>query len=446
MAHTTVSEPSRGWGQSIAVRVWLPWLFLVLVLVCRLPLWTSMFLGDFKVYYSGGQWLAQGQPVYDMMVHTGGTPPDLPFTYPLFAAVLAVPLGWLPFPAAVAIFLTMSVAALIGSCYLAARAIPAIAGRASVWSTRELVAMILAAGLLLGPVVSMLYLGQVGSILMFLVLADFLLLRRSQGVLTGIAAGIKVTPLVFVALYAASRKWRQVIVAALTFLITVAIGWIVQSAQAKAYWTQLLFDTSRVGDTDRPDNVSLLGVLTRADPATAKQIWLPLAVIVFLAGLYLATKWFKRSQLIAVLVMGLIIVIISPISWTHHLVWLVIALPVTVALAVRGFRQRDRLSGYFCTLTVALMLFVSVINPDTIGYRMVGAHTNSGFGYELLTGLYLLVTMMTLIAFSLALRIYPPAVNNPPEEANGLIGDGPVDDLMAASVQAPALSMQASES
>ena len=402
-----------------------------------------MFFGDFKVYYSGGQWLVQGLPLYEMTAHVGGKPPDLPFTYPMFAAVLAVPFGWLPLQVATWIFLAISVAALIASCLLVARRLPGIAGRTSTWSTRELVALMLAIGMLMGPVVWVLYLGQVGSILMFLVLADFLLLKRSQGVLTGIAAGIKVTPLAFVALYATGRKWRQVIVAGVTFLITIAIGWVVQPEEAKAYWTQLLFDTSRVGDTNRPDNVSLLGVLTRANPETAKQIWLPLAMIIFFVGLYMATKWFRKSQLIAVLMLALTIVIISPISWSHHLVWLVIAVPVLLALAIRGFRQRDRLSGYCCAFTAGVTLIVSFSNPDTVGYHMVTAHTDSGFVYELYTGMYLVVTVLMVTALSIALRVYPtPTPTDSPPAATA--EDRQADQLIASVPHT--LSMQSSES
>jgi len=55
---------------------------------------------DLLVYQYAGQWLLDGLSVYDLRDPVN----DLPFTYPPFGAVAAVPLSWLPASLAAALW------------------------------------------------------------------------------------------------------------------------------------------------------------------------------------------------------------------------------------------------------------------------------------------------------------------------------------------------------
>lgn len=382
-----------------------PWLMLVFVIVVQLKIWLQPWWGDFKVYYSGGQALREGFPIYELIVHVTGQYDQLPFTYPVFAAVLIVPFTLLSEGWAALAFSALSMAALVATCFLVARVLPRIAGRNLFWSTRELTVVILACALMMGPVLWTFYLGQVGALLMFLVVADFLLLRKRQGVLVGLAAGIKVTPGVFIALYLMAREWRKAAVALGVFAATVVIGWLVQPDQAFGYWTGYLFDTSRVGDAARPDNTSLLGVLTRLT-SSPRQIWLPIALVIFVAGLYLAYRWYRKVPLIAVLVVALTVIVVSPISWSHHLIWLALVLPVLVALTIRAHRQRDRAVWYACLAASILVLVSTWARADSAAEML--RHDGLDFGpqYQILATTYLVCVLMVLVAFAFALRLY----------------------------------------
>lgn len=55
-------------------------------------------------------------------------------------------------------------------------------------------------------------------------------------------------------------------------------------------------------------------------------VWIGLAVIVVAIGLWQARRSYGRgTPLAAVLTVGLLSTVISPVSWPHHLVWLPLA-------------------------------------------------------------------------------------------------------------------------
>ncbi|MCB8808895.1 glycosyltransferase 87 family protein, partial [Escherichia coli] len=71
--------------------------------------------------------------------------------------------------------------------------------------------------------------------------------RWPTGLLIGIAAGIKLTPLVFGLYFLATGNWRGLRNMALGFVGTIAFGFLVLPKESIAYWLQLLPDTSRIG-------------------------------------------------------------------------------------------------------------------------------------------------------------------------------------------------------
>ena len=82
-----------------------------------------------------------------------------------------------------------------------------------------------ALALLTLPVRYTLHLGEVNLIVAALAGGDLLRRRDGgwwQGIATGIAAGIKLTPLIFIAYLAITRRFRAAAVAAAVFTVTVA--------------------------------------------------------------------------------------------------------------------------------------------------------------------------------------------------------------------------------
>jgi alpha-1,2-mannosyltransferase len=196
----------------------------------------------------------------------------------------------------------------------------------------------------LDPVSLTLLLGQVNLILMFLVLFDLSLADRSRwkGIGVGIAAGIKLTPAFFVLYLLLTRRLRAAAVAVATLAATVAIGFIALPGDSIRYWGGIFLDSSRVGAPQNVRSQSLRSVLVRwlhtshgIEPA-----WILLSGAVAVAALGLAMWAHRRGEeLLAICVCATGALLISPITWQHHWVWVV---PALLWLAQRAWQTRSR--------------------------------------------------------------------------------------------------------
>lgn len=277
---------------------------------------------DLAVYRFGGRSVLDGIGLYVAGDPTTG----LPFTYPPFAALLMVPIALLPAVVAASAWAVASVLALAGTLTVFLRSGGSSAGLGRVVAITGL-------ALLLEPVWASLSFGQVNLFLMLAVSLDLLRPeRRWAGVLVGVAAGIKLTPLVFVVLLVLVGRRTAAGRAVVTFAATVAVGFVAMPSAAVSYWTDVLWDPSRVGGVEFTSNQSVPGVLTRllgAEPPTL--LWLAIAGPLSLGILLVAAVWWRRGARDLGLCLGAISMLLaSPISWSHHWVW---AAPIALVLA-----------------------------------------------------------------------------------------------------------------
>jgi alpha-1,2-mannosyltransferase len=339
------------------------WLVAVLVLAARLVVAVPGRFGDLAVYrWAGGVVWRDGALYVETYAGPGADHP-LPFTYPPFAAMLFRPLSWLPLDALARIWIVLSLLLLGRVCLLLVRA----TGSPRATERRDAL-VVLCATMLAEPLSSTLGYGQVNVVLLWLVVEDLLghgvgpsARRRSTGVLTGIAAGIKVTPLVLVAYLAAVGRVRDAGRALLAFLATVAIAAAVVPHTTWAYWTHALWLPDRAGEAALANNQSVAAALTRlAHHELPGRVWLVPAVLVAVAALVVARRLHARGDDVLALgsaVLGMLLA--SPISWTHHWVW---ALVPAVALwrASRGGRV---LGASFLVVSVTALIYL----PQRLG-------------------------------------------------------------------------------
>jgi alpha-1,2-mannosyltransferase len=269
--------------------------------------------GDAAVYRDAGAAALRGVPIYGSGFGRAG----LPFTYPPFAALLFAPLSVVPFGG----WQILLFAAGLGSLVLA------------VWGSLRLAGSV-APGVLLGTVAAALWLepvgltfffGQVNLVLLAVVMVD--LARpdsaRWKGVGIGIAAGIKLTPLIFVAYLWLSGRRRAAIVAASAFAGTIVVGFGALPSDSADYWSGRFLEA---GDApNRLVNQSLNGALRRLVPPSGSSwllVCLGLAVAAF--GLAIAVAASRSGQeLLGVTVTAVTGLLVSPVSWTHHWIWMV---------------------------------------------------------------------------------------------------------------------------
>jgi alpha-1,2-mannosyltransferase len=308
------------------------------------PMW------DVDVYWWGGRQALRDATLY-------ATHEPFSFTYPPFAAVIfALGSG----AAEIVLKISITAASLASVALLAWLSV-----RAAGFSRRpELAFAAGALALLTQPVTYTLHLGEINLILAGLIAAD--LLRRHedawwQGVATGVAAGIKLTPLIFVAYLLTTRRTRAAAAAMVTFGGTVAAGFVLLPAQSRSFWLRGVFlDQRRIGNDYNPANQSLTGLMARLGSGLpAVYAWWVLAALVTGAGgLAIATILHRRGQRLAGLsCCGLTGVLVSPISWTHHWVWVI---PLLVSMAATAWRRRSLL---WALATVALFTAFAGLDP-----------------------------------------------------------------------------------
>lgn len=282
-------------------------------------------LQDLWVYQHGGQAVLDGVSPYATDDPVNG----LPFTYPPFAAALMVPLALLPAWLVAGLWSGASAGALGASVVVARRAVHRTT---PAW----LVVLVSIAAVALEPVWQNLAFGQVNLLLMLVVLMDVLRPeRRLSGVALGIAAGVKLTPLVFVVLLALTGHRAAAGRAVVAFGLTVALGFAVMPGPSMAYWSDRLLEASRVGPPGLAHNQSIYGALTRLlDSVPSTLVWLAVARPVTAVVLYVAAVcWRHGDRLLSTCLGAMAMLLASPVAWSHHWVW---AVPVALVLWQRN--------------------------------------------------------------------------------------------------------------
>lgn len=287
---------------------------------------------DLKIYFRAVNFWADGNNIYQY------SQPDpvnisLGWTYPPLAAVAMSPMGLAGFGVVKAVTLAAIVLATATCVWLCLRE------RVTVTKERAiaLVGLGTVGAFCLEPLRQTLGFGQVNMFLMLLVLADVLVLARRgsrwTGVGIGLAMAMKLTPGVFLLYFVIARQWRATVTAICTAVAATLFGAMVAPVETWQYFTSLMWESERLGFPGGAANQSLSGLLHRlaapGEPSTL--LWLTLV-----AGV-LAVAWTRIQRavragdtLAAITLTGFTGALISPVTWPHHIVWVI---PAAVIIA-----------------------------------------------------------------------------------------------------------------
>jgi alpha-1,2-mannosyltransferase len=328
----------------------------------RDPYWSLRWTVDLKVYLASGLAVRDGTSLYDVTIMSPLYGP-MPYLYPpLTAVIFFVPLSFLPIGPASLVWNATSLIALGGVAWLSLR----IAGVRNPRVHAALTILVLALAAWLLPVRIQLIAGQINMFLLLLVLADFRPnAGRWRGVGIGLAAGLKVTPLIFIAYLVVTRQWRAARTATLTFLGTVAAGFILMPADSAEYWGGLVLHSSRAGGVFDTPNQSLSGAMARVlNGEQFQQWWLVILAVVGIVGLAVAAYAHRRgSDFLGYSAAAITGLLISPVSWEHHWVYVI---PLLIWLACRAWRQRSVPVGL---VTVALVMIFTIRIFSLVGIQ-----------------------------------------------------------------------------
>jgi alpha-1,2-mannosyltransferase len=278
--------------------------------------------------------------------------PGIKFTYTPFAALLFAFGSLLPWVVLRWLMTGASVAATGGTVWLTLGALG--------WRGRGRVTAMLALGaavLWIEPVQRALHLGQIEPALMLLIVWDLCQPdhRRRKGIGIGLAAGIKLVPLIFIPYLILTGKRRQAAVVTAAFAGSIAAGFVFLPQVSVRYWlTGYFLHPGNVGDVGSLLNQSLFALVARAAGTmhAATPIWLGLDVVVAAAGLVTAAALHRGGRPVAGwLTCALTGLLVSPISWDHHWVWIV---PVLVLFADAAVRSQGAKRRAWAALTVVV--------------------------------------------------------------------------------------------
>jgi alpha-1,2-mannosyltransferase len=351
------------------------WLLLQLLAVAALGyagwrlIGTTPYRIDIDVYRMGGQAWLDGHPLYahDAKFHTPiGL--NLPFTYPPLSAVVFAPFAWLGMPAASVTITLITLALLLVSIMIVltgldvwptTRVVPGPAWLRRWWLTVLIVA---GATIYLEPIQANFAFGQINVVLMTLVIAECVPRRTPwpRGLLLGLGIALKLTPAVFLLYFLLRRDRRAVLTSLVSVVGAVAAGFALAWQDSWEYWTHTVRNTDRIGSASLNTNQNIAGTLARLG-LDEHQRFLPWAVACFLVlGV---TVWAARRALqagepvLAVICIALFGLAVSPVSWSHHWVWM---LPAVLVTAVLAWRRRSVALTFVSVAGVAAMVWTPI--------------------------------------------------------------------------------------
>jgi len=387
--------------QRLVASSWAPWALLavtgVLHVLATLAGSDPFLMVDLAVYVDGARHLTDGT-LYDFF----SEPLHLPFTYPPFSAMIFLPLTWLPWTLLRILWQIASFGAIGVMAYSTLRLLGRAGPKAPspLRHVRGIVVTITALGLWLEPVRTTFNYGQINLFLAALLLAGAVVGKEwMAGFSVGIAAGVKLTPAITGLYYLLQRRWSAVIWSVVFFVATIGVALVVLPDETVRYFTKLIFDPGRTGPVWSAINQSLRGAIARLAGQDLTSLWLVAAAAAGLLGLWVTWVCLKAGDraaaFLAVQFTGLLI---SPISWSHHWVWV---LPLLLWCL---FGPRQRLTPVRVLTVAWLVATCSYVVSILISFQYIDQPASRPGWQSGLGVIYPLLGIVTLVIIGVITR------------------------------------------
>jgi alpha-1,2-mannosyltransferase len=148
----------------------------------------------------------------------------------------------------------------------------------------------------------------------------------------GVAAAVKLTPLIFVPHLFLTGRRMDALRALGTFVLLQCLMFVLIPGDAGRFWTHTVSDTGRIGPMHWAGNQSLNGLVNRLTQLApwSSAAAMGIAAVLAVPAVLLMLRFHRRCQaLAALLVTAFFALLASPVSWSHHWVW---AVPLIVLL------------------------------------------------------------------------------------------------------------------
>jgi alpha-1,2-mannosyltransferase len=324
---------------------------------------------DIDVYQMGGRAWLDGRPLYrgDVFFPTPiGL--NLPFTYPPLAAVAFSPFAWLRMPAASIAITLITLVLLITSTMIVLTRLDVWAGSrwlpGPAWSRRLWLTVVIVgpAALWLEPISSNFDFGQINVVLMTLVVADCFPRRTPwpRGLLLGLGIALKLTPAVFLLYFLLRRDNRAALTSLASFVGATLVGFALAWNDSLEYWTHTVHHTDRIGTAALNTDQNIAGSLARLGLGEQERflLWVAGCLLVLAVTVWAMRRVLRAGEpTLAVICVALFGLVVSPVSWSHHWVWV---LPAVLVTGILGWRRRNITLAVVSAAGVALMRWTPI--------------------------------------------------------------------------------------
>jgi alpha-1,2-mannosyltransferase len=324
---------------------------------------------DIDIYQMGGQAWLDNHPLYrgNVLFHTPiGL--NLPFTYPPLAAIVFCPFSWLHMPAASVAITVLTLVLLIVSTEIVLTGLDVWSASAVLggpaWLRRLWLAVLIvaAAATWLEPIVSNFAFGQINVVLMTLVIADCVPRRTPlpRGLLLGLGIALKLTPAVFLLYFLLRRDNRAALTAMASFAAMTLLGFALAWSDSWEYWTRTVHHTDRIGEAALNTDQNIAGALARLGLGEHERfpLWVAACLVVLAATVWAMRRVLRADEpILAVICVALFGLVVSPVSWSHHWVWV---LPTVLVTGTLAWRRRNVTLAVLSIVGVALMRWTPI--------------------------------------------------------------------------------------
>ncbi|MFI2473644.1 glycosyltransferase 87 family protein [Nocardia xishanensis] len=389
-------------------------LFLISAVVSLLVHWWNGYI-DLQVYRNGARVWLDGGELYGPMPPVFGI--GLPFTYPPLAALFFAPLALMPLVLAEVLVLATSIAALGITLWLVLARIRPELDRLTVLPL--VIAAVAAAGFL-EPVRQTYGFGQINLVLMAAIALDCLARKPfwPRGMLIGIAVSVKLIPAGYLLYFLLRKDWKAAGTLVVSAIGAVGLGFLLFPRDSVEYWFRTLADTGRIGPPYFAGNQSIKGMAFRlgVSDSAATLIWITLSLV----AIALAAVWMQRliaagATVAALLVNAAAVLLVSPVSWSHHWVWVAPALVVAADAIVRVREGRARTQrGRLFVATVVGFTVLFLIGPHWLLPHSKDRELDWDWWQQIIGSSYVLATFAV---FVVAVATYRPVPKPSPEPA-----------------------------
>jgi alpha-1,2-mannosyltransferase len=151
---------------------------------------------------------------------------------------------------------------------------------------------------------------------------------------------------------------------------------------SRTFWTSAIFQSDRIGDPAFVSNQSLYGLVSRH--GLGPVVWVVLVLLAVAAWVWAVLRY--RDPLFGLAVTGVLAGLVSPITWVHHLVWLIpaiavvarwrwpVALMAYAILCSRIVWHSHVLADAYLLVAAGLLVVLLVCGPGTARRPAAPAH------------------------------------------------------------------------